>query len=931
MKKFRKAIVAILVLVLVLTLFVACGDKNNKTDAPSDSQTGQGEQGGGNQGGQGEQGGGNQGEQGGGNQGGQGEQSPYFDYTLSEIFAKYAEPDEWNFTAQYDAYVYSMNKPNYSYTFGFMGAFTMSVGYVKDGRTHQDYYVCEDAYYLDNLDGTHTKYLAGTDGYNQNADYIESELFYIDGLGNYSFEHFDLESTEGMSGKFNQYYAKNAVEAGNGILGEWAEDTEYGSKTYWKRIEVYLQGENIYKLVAIAQCDYLTEDAETDSYDYKYEITFSDFGKVDFDLGDLTIKSDSVTGGGDTPVEPKNYSIVFTDQYLGSKNTDIVFETTSVANSMDSNRGIQYMQANGTVQIVSTGSLVNVSSVTLELNTNADNGMSVEVLVGSTNMLCNGSKTGTVAKGDYTANTKVTFSATEALDGKLTIKLIPTGSKKSMYIKSVEVVCGGTTGGGGTTTPTEVMPAQNFNAATLDKSTLREKMIECYGADSVLPLESTGNYHCLVVPVDFSDYAHTNLQLDNLNKAFNGTTEDTGWQSVKTYYQTSSYGKLDMTFDIQSVYRAKYDSAHYEKADKTVTYNGESVAVAGDQFILEEVLAWITPQIDLSVYDHDNNGVLDAIWIIYTAPVVYGDSSDEEASTSSDDESIYWAYVTTYAKDDGDGTTYDNLDLGQYLFAGFDFMNEFTGNANDPYFDASEEVDLTISGLKINASTYIHETGHLLGLDDYYDYDQTKGSTSGLGGADMMDQTVGDQNPYSKMMLGWVNPTVITTTQTVTLNPFESNGSCIMVLLDYNGTYFSEYLLIDLYTNTGLNAAHANQANSYLYYDYDTEKGATYGVRIYHVSSDIDNPYSDDHWSFTTNNNSYSDIPLIELVQADGEKDFSSDKLGLCNADDLWKAGQKLSTVFPNYARNDNKKVNFDIEIVSVSATQATVTITFAA
>ncbi len=921
MKKFRKAIVAILVLVLVLTLFVACGDKNNQTDAPSDSQTGQGEQGGG-----------EQGEQGGGNQGGQGEQSPYFDYNLSEIFAKYAESEEWNFAAQYDAYVYSMNTPNYSYTFGFMDAFTMSVGYVKDGRTYQDYYVYEDAYYLDNLDGTHTKYSAGTDGYNQNADSIENELFYIDELGNYSFEHFDLKSTEGMSGKFNQYYAKNAVEAGNGILGEWAEDTEYGSETYWKRIEVYLQGEDIYKLVAIAQCDYLTEDAEIDSYDYKFEITFSDFGKVDFDLGDLTIKSDSGTGG-DTPVEPKNYSIVFTDQYLGSKNTDIVFETTSVANSFNNDRGIQYMQAGGTTEIISKGSLTNVTSVSLVLYSNADKGMGVEVLVGTTNMLCNGTTTGTVTKpSDYSQLTTLTFSATEALDGKLTIKLIPTGSKKSMYIKSVEIVCTGTTGGGGTTTPTEVMPAQNFNAATLDKSTLREKMIAYYGADSVLPLESTGDYHCLVVPVDFSDYAHTNLQLDNLNKAFNGTTEDTGWQSVKTYYQTSSYGKLDMAFDIQNVYRAKYDSAHYEELTKTVTCEEEQVTVAGDQFILEEVLAWITPQIDLSVYDHDNNGVLDAIWIIYTAPVVYGDSSDEEASSSSDDESIYWAYVTTYAKDDDDDTTYDNLELGYYLFAGFDFMNEFTGNANDPYFDNSVEgVDMTISGLKINASTYIHETGHLLGLDDYYDYYQTQGSTSGLGGADMMDQTVGDQNPYSKMMLGWVNPTVVTTTQTVTLNPFESNGSCIMVLLDYNGTYFSEYLLIDLYTNTGLNAAHANQANSYLYYDYDTEKGATYGVRIYHVSSDIENPYSDDHWSFTTNNNSYSDIPLIELVQADGEKDFSSDSLGLCSADDLWKAGQKLSTVFPNYARNDNKKVNFDIEIVSVSATQATVTITFAA
>ena len=118
MKKMRKSLVLILVFVLVLTLFVACNR--------------------------------------GGEHGG-GEQVSYFDYNLSEIFAKYAEADDWNFKAQYDVYVDSMNTPNYSYTFGFMGALTMSVGYVEDGHAYQDYYVYGDAYYLDNLDGTHTK------------------------------------------------------------------------------------------------------------------------------------------------------------------------------------------------------------------------------------------------------------------------------------------------------------------------------------------------------------------------------------------------------------------------------------------------------------------------------------------------------------------------------------------------------------------------------------------------------------------------------------------------------------------------------------------------------------------------------------------------------------------------------------------------------
>ena len=914
MKKMRKSLVLILVFVLVLTLFVACNRGGDQGGNANNDQS-QGDQGDGEQGGNGEQGGGEQ---------GGGEQVSYFDYNLSEIFAKYAEADDWNFKAQYDAYVDSMNTPNYSYTFGFMGALTMSVGRVKDGHAYQDYYVYGDAYYLDNLDGTHTKYNEGSDGYNENASYVENELFYIDELGKYAFEHFDLASTEGMSGKFNQYVAKDPVEAGNGIFGGFAEDPDYDM--YWKRIEVYLQGENICKLVAIAQCDYLNVEGELESCDYKYEVTFSDFGQVNFDLGDLTIKTD--TSGADTPIESKTYTAVFTDNNLTNSSGIDFSSTVKAENAVDEYRGLQFLQTKGEVVISTDSTLTNVTSITLVVATNNKNkGMYVSVAVGNTAFSVDGNTKINVTKTEYNVTNTLVFTVANGTDGKLSITLTPTQSgkdSKSMYIKSVEVVCGETTGGGGTTpTPTEVMPTQSFNAATLDKSTLRERMAKWLnetGYEDPLPLQSIGTFNYLVVPVQFSDAAVTNEELDKLNKAFNGTSAETGWQSVNSYYKTSSFDKLNMTFTIYNTYMAKNDTAYYKKYSKDVMYDGESAQKNGAELLLEEVMTWLEPLIDLKVYDNDSDGVLDGIWLIYTADVDY-DAAD-----------FYWAYVTTYYKEDGNDKTYDTLDLGYYLFAGFDFMNEYTGNDNDPYYDNTGiYVDATISGLKINASTYIHETGHMLGLDDYYDYDAATGSLGGLGGADMMDNTVGDHNAYSKIMMGWITPTVVTTTQTVTLNPFESSGSCIMVLLDYNGSYFSEYLLIDLYTNTGLNAAHANQNDSLLYQT-SSGKGVAYGVRIYHVSSKIaENPYTDEYGSFTECNNSVTEFPLIKLVQADGEKDFSADEYGLCSADDLWKAGQKLSTVFPNYARNDNKKVNFDIEIVSVSATSATVTITFAA
>lgn len=261
------------------------------------------------------------------------------------------------------------------------------------------------------------------------------------------------------------------------------------------------------------------------------------------------------------------------------------------------------------------------------------------------------------------------------------------------------------------------------------------------------------------------------------------------------------------------------------------------------------------------------------------------------------------------------------MDLGYYLFAGFDFMDDYTGKGNDMYKDS--QFDRTIDGMVSNACTYIHETGHLLGLDDYYDYDTENGSNVGLGGADMMDYTIGDHCSYSKIMLGWVTPTIVTTTQSVTINSFESSGDVIMLLLDYNGTNFSEYLLIDLYTKTGLNETHGNQASSDLYYSNTTKSGAEYGIRVYHVSSNIDDPYSDDYFSFTTNNNSMSDEALIKLVSANGNKYISSEDYTWDT--DLFQTGDSLVS----YKRNDGKLVNFSISFTSVSASGATVSITF--
>ena len=444
--------------------------------------------------------------------------------------------------------------------------------------------------------------------------------------------------------------------------------------------------------------------------------------------------------------------------------------------------------------------------------------------------------------------------------------------------------------------PTDVMEKQTYNPATFDEQNLQDKMLKVDGA---IGLPSTGNINALVIPVQFVGDTITQAQLNNLNAAFNGDSTDTGWESVSSYYQKASYGNLNLTFDIQSVYRAQYNSTYYANYKEKYWQDGQQHTRTGEEIILTEALAYYESRLDLTKYDTNKDGAIDAVYLIYSAPVDY------------DQADFYWAYVTWYYGEN----QYDGLDAYYYLFAGFDFMDESTARDSGSGYG-------TIAGLKINASTFIHETGHLLGLDDYYDYDEDSGSNEGLGGADMMDYTVGDHGVYSKIMLGWLKPTVVNQTTTVTIQSSCSNASAILIPLKFDNSYFCEYLLIDLYSAQGLNALHASAANSYLY------GGASYGVRIYHVSSSINSPYNNSYGSFTDHNNTDTKYALIKLVEADGDKKFSSSR-GYAAQSDLWQAGAKLSQVFPTYARNDGKKVNFDIVINSVSATSASITITF--
>ena len=315
---------------------------------------------------------------------------------------------------------------------------------------------------------------------------------------------------------------------------------------------------------------------------------------------------------------------------------------------------------------------------------------------------------------------------------------------------------------------------------------------------------TTGSAAVLVIPVQFSDALATSrgYDLEVLKNAFL-KDGDNDYFSVYDYYYISSYGQLDLDITILDFWFTPSNTSSYY-ARQTTDYYGSEVA-CGDQMILDEALKYLDNLgWDLSRFDSDGNGMIDAVVMINTLEI---DSEDD----------FYWAYRywNLYTDDDGYYYEYDGVSANDYLWASYQFLHE-DGDGN--YDDTSA----------INTYTFIHEFAHVIGAEDYYD---TAYVEHPMDGYDMMDMMMGDHNAYTKFNYGWITESRLVVTEgniTISLEAFYKNGDTIILANDYNpdlGVY-QEYYIIVYYTNDGLN----------------TGNGGIFGeegILVYHINASL--------------------------------------------------------------------------------------------
>ena len=332
-------------------------------------------------------------------------------------------------------------------------------------------------------------------------------------------------------------------------------------------------------------------------------------------------------------------------------------------------------------------------------------------------------------------------------------------------------------------------PSSFSSVSSLDKG-----LIDCdletvysFGAKRrVIP--SLGKQKITVIPVDFSTYPAQTLgeeAVTNIKKAFFGSGNGNQYCSLAEYYDKASFHRFQIEGEVDDKWFRP--SASYERLAALPNPNRTKAALVD---IYAEALAWHNENYPSAQLESG-----DPVFFIYSAP--YSGMDDGK----SDRNNMMWAFVIN-----------DPAPIGWSSYHMF-------------HPDGDNRVD---------AHTIIHEFGHMLGLVDYYDTDASSDPSpcSPLGRMDMMDCSLGDQDAFSKLLLGWNKPYVVNDSCEITLRQSGGNGDCVLLCSDWNGTPFDEYLLLDFYTPSYLNT-----------FDAKPERGegnrlmAKPGIKVYHVDA----------------------------------------------------------------------------------------------
>lgn len=315
-------------------------------------------------------------------------------------------------------------------------------------------------------------------------------------------------------------------------------------------------------------------------------------------------------------------------------------------------------------------------------------------------------------------------------------------------------------------------------------------------------LPSEGSPKMLVLLVEFDEYpARPGDTAEAMNARIFGAGGKFPFESLSAYYRRSSYGKLNIQGNVLGWYKAG------KRADVVQTREGREALVR------KALLSY--KDHDFSQYDNDGDGVIDYFAVIWTGPV--------------GEWATFWWGVAPHFSDRN--FTVSGKKLKAYTWQGV--VHKWEDPAED---------------FKIR--TLVHETGHALGLPDYYDYKEGTGPDGGVGNIDIMDSNTHDHNCFSKFMLGWIEPKRVLLGGEFKLPPASEAGDCLLLLPPgRENEPFSEFFLVENRRKAGN----------------DTEPGFVGGLLVWHVDARLNQAKNNFLY-----NNQETEHKLLKPLESDG-------------------------------------------------------------
>ena len=239
-----------------------------------------------------------------------------------------------------------------------------------------------------------------------------------------------------------------------------------------------------------------------------------------------------------------------------------------------------------------------------------------------------------------------------------------------------------------------------------------------------------------VVAGNFSDTPSDRYPIGNLQKELFDGPWPTG--TMKEMYLEQSYGEFVADGTVHGWFDVSQNEAWYTNGTNGLGEGGRAAN------FVKELITLSDGSVDYGLYDNDNDGWVESVIIVHAG---YGGESGSDGIWSHR-SSLIGKGVNFYTTNDTNALGI-SVKINDYII--------------QPALSGS-------SGSKmIEIGVFCHEFGHAIGLPDLYD---TDGSSEGIGEWGLMGSgswggdgshpdTPSHMSPWSKEVLGWVQPKVV--------------------------------------------------------------------------------------------------------------------------------------------------------------------------